>query len=135
MINPKTTNAIDGNVTNGDGNLTIFGIRVGAIAFLVNKVGLPSLVVVTVLGGALWYGPKYLERQNVAMEAMATAFKDVAEVETEVKMMVAEIKDACKETRQFQHTVVDDHKAAKEERTQMLNDHKVIMAELIGKTR
>jgi hypothetical protein len=111
---------------------TIFGVKVKTIAFLVNKIGLPSLVVVTFLAMFVWHGPNYLDRQAAAMEKMAEAFKDIAQTETEVKSIVHEIKVCAEETKAFQKVVVEDHRAAKEEREAMLNDHKQIMSKLNG---
>lgn len=118
----------------------IYGVRASTIAYMVNRVGLPSVIVLGVFAAALWYFPKYLERQSAAVEKMADAFKDIAEAEQEIKGVVVGVKEAVSEVRQwaedtraFQQQVVEEHEIAARERAQMLDDHKRIMAELIGK--
>jgi hypothetical protein len=118
--------------TNGaDGR--IYGVQASTIAYLVNRVGLPSLIVAGVFATALWYLPKYLERQSVAVEKMAGAFTDIAKTEVEIKSVVSEIKECAKETQAFQRTVIEEHTTAAQERKQMLDDHKQIIQQLLGK--
>lgn len=121
--------------TNGaDGRL--YGVQASTIAYLVNRVGLPSIIVLGVFAAGLWYMPKHLEHQAKAMDSMADSFRVIGEANAAIREMVDDIQQCTKETKAFQRVVVEEHEQQKSEhnqaardRSQLLEDHKRIMAE------